>query len=214
VDAVRRALSELTDLEAEIPLNIKGRIPKITRLLQDVEGHLEAEDSASLPLDYAKKIIFSPADSVSKLKSFDDSFTADADSDLPIDAGTPTGKHVLKVYMNNQLELQQSEWEKYEEAFNTLDEKLAETENQLQVVTEERDSLLQQLQESRQNLSDQQSAAATDETITQLMRELESTKTKLMDLESEYDKLSEVLHSPLHPSSSSSTTSHPLFPAE
>ena len=150
-------------------------------MLQDIEGHLEAEDVGSLPLDYAKKILFSPADSVSKLKSFDESFNAD--SDLPLDSGTPTGKHVLKVYMNNQLELQQSEWERYEEAFNTLDDKLAETTEQLRVMTDERDQLLQQLREPRENQHDH---------INQLLRDLESANAKRVELESEYDKLSEV----------------------
>lgn len=162
---------------------MRDRIPKITQLLQNVEGHLETEDVSIQSLNYAKKIIFSPADSVSKMQSFDDSFNSFVGSDVPIDS-TPTGKHVLKVYMNNQLDLQQSEWEKYEEAFNTLDVKLTETEEQLSLVTEERDSLRKELENFRQ------STDTAD--YNNLVLELENTKSRLADLEGEYDKLSEV----------------------
>jgi hypothetical protein len=189
VDAVRRALSELQTLETEIPNGIKDRIPKIARLLQDVEEHLENEDASAGLLDnYAKKIVFSPADSVSKMRSFDDSFNSGGGgqglrdrelmegdiSDLPVLDGTPSGKNVLKVYMNNQLELQASEWEKYEEAFNSLDE-------ELQAVTHERDTLREELARlSGLGLSED------------LLIDFENNKIKLSDLESEYDKLSEV----------------------
>lgn len=51
---------------------------------------------------------------------------------------------MLKVYMKNQLDLQESEWETYEETFNAIAEKLEETEEQLEKVTMERDALLEE----------------------------------------------------------------------
>lgn len=169
-----------------MPSEIKARIPKITRLLQDVEGHLDTEEPTMQSLEYAKKIIFSPADSVSKMQSFDDSFNGLIASDLPLDS-TPTGKHVLKVYMDNQLDLQQSEWEKYEETFNTLDAKLTETEELLFITQQERDSFQKELELLRQSLN---SNTKTNDDDLQL--ELESTRYRLADLECEFDKLSEV----------------------
>jgi hypothetical protein len=177
-----------------MPNGIKGRIPKITRLLQDVEDHLENEDAAASSSSalYAKKIIFSPtADSISKIQSFDDSFNSSGagdgdrqgtmrsllEGDLPVLEGTPSGKQVLKVYMNNQLELQQSEWESYEAAFDSLD-------RELQSVTIERDSL-------REELAEQNSVS-------------EDLLIKFKELESDYEQLSEVLT--LHPPS---LRSHP-----
>jgi hypothetical protein len=90
-----------------------------------------------LSRQHPKKILFSPASG------------NPGDDDLPIDmgengssAGSPNTKDVLKVYMKNQLDLQESEWETYEETFNAIAEKLEDVEDQLANMTEERDALL------------------------------------------------------------------------
>lgn len=49
--------------------------------------------------------------------------------------------------MKNQLDLQESEWEAYEETFNHICEQLDVAQNDLAVVTAERDELLARLGE-------------------------------------------------------------------
>ena len=59
--------------------------------------------------------------------------------------GTP-GKRldtsVLKVYMGNQLELNEAEMEYYEEVVNKLAEQLESAQDELAKITEERDQIL------------------------------------------------------------------------
>lgn len=107
---------------------------------QDAEVHLEAE--VDVVYSRPKKIVFSPASGNA------------ADDDLPINrsgtispTGSPHTKDVLKVYMKNQLDLQESEWESYEETFNAIAEKLEDVEEQLANMTEERDNLLNEKNE-------------------------------------------------------------------
>jgi hypothetical protein len=91
-------------------------------------------------LDYAKKIIFSPKKG-----------EANDDGDMLTNSKlTPSGKEVLKVYMRNQLDLQESEWESYEETINTISDKLEETQKDLEEITQERNMLrTKQIDESK-----------------------------------------------------------------
>ena len=60
--------------------------------------------------------------------------------------------------MKNQLDLQESEWEAYEETFNTIAEQLDEARNEVETITAERDALLAQQGE----LKDAASETAAD----------------------------------------------------
>jgi chromosome segregation ATPase len=58
--------------------------------------------------------------------------------------GDVNDKDVLKVYMKNQLELQETEWEQYEETINGLAEQLEGTQDQLSAVQTEKDAIEQE----------------------------------------------------------------------
>lgn len=105
---------------------------------------MEAEAAASV----SKKIIFSPSSSKGE-HSFGTPNATGANSSSSTPASNT--KEVLKVYMKNQLDLQESEWEAYEETFNHICEQLDEAQNALAVVTAERDELLAQQSEKQES---------------------------------------------------------------
>jgi hypothetical protein len=62
--------------------------------------------------------------------------------------------------MKNQLDLQESEWEAYEETFNTIAEQLDDARGEVEAVTAERDALLAQQSEWKDAAAAAAAAAA------------------------------------------------------
>ena len=63
--------------------------------------------------------------------------------------------------MKNQLDLQESEWESYEETFNAIVEKLEGVEDELAAMTNERDILLEEKKKWEWLSADHETLSAT-----------------------------------------------------
>lgn len=80
-----------------------------------------------------------------KIAQYEDEFEANNVRNVlgtPTGAMTPSGKEVLKIYMRNQLDLQECDLKDYEDAISAFEEKLKETEKCLEEKNSEYNSLL------------------------------------------------------------------------
>lgn len=81
--------------------------------------------------------------------------------------------------MKNQLDLQESEWEAYEETFNNIAEQLDDVRNEVEVVKAERDALLAQQSEWKEAISasSSTSTSASESEYKQLFLNLQKVYT-------------------------------------
>ena len=136
-DIIGQIMMELGSIEKhDEPVektDLSKRLGKISDMLYGVKSQLLQSASKEVG-----KLDFSPYSNGTE--------TAGGDENSVVK--TPAKGDVLKNYMRNQLELQESEWENYEEAINSLAEQLEQKGEEL----EERDLSIQRLTDERDDL--------------------------------------------------------------
>jgi hypothetical protein len=142
VDIIGKIMHELGRIEKSEEAvdsdELSVRLGKISDMLYGVRTQL-IQTSSALKEQNSQKLDFSPYSNGSSSAHDDDS------SGL---VKSPRKSDVLKTYMRNQLELQESEWENYEETINNLANQL---ESKIQEV-ESRDEIITRLTEERDDL--------------------------------------------------------------
>lgn len=140
VEIISKIMIELGSIEKQKePVeseNLSRRLGKVSDMLNSIKSQL-VQTSAAKPQG-KNKLDFSPY-------SNGNSSTNEGDASMM----TPGKNEIIKNYMRNQLELQESEWEGYEEAINSLaeqlDAKTQEAEERGETITrliDERDELV------------------------------------------------------------------------
>ena len=139
VDIIGKIMLELGSIEKHNePVEtaiLSQRLGKISDMLYSVKSQLVQSASK----DDKNKLDFSPYSN--------DNMSGQDDENSMVK--TPGKNDILKNYMRNQLELQESEWEGYEEAINSLAEQLEGKGLEL----EQRDETIQRLTEERDDLA-------------------------------------------------------------
>jgi DNA repair exonuclease SbcCD ATPase subunit len=145
MDTIAKVMEELEALES-LPTNDENtkadmnlHVTRISSMLEDIKSQLLQANSAEFRR--SRKLDFSPYSN----KSPGGSSPSGAGGRSP----SPGKSDILKTYMRNQLELQESEWESYEETINSLAEQLELKVQEL----EARDEAIQRLSDERDELA-------------------------------------------------------------
>jgi hypothetical protein len=145
MDTIAKVMDELEALESlntydeNTKADMNLHVTRISSMLEDIKSQLLQANSAEFRK--TRKLDFSPYSN----KSPEGSSPSGAGERSP----SPGKSDILKTYMRNQLELQESEWESYEETINSLAEQLELKVQEL----EARDEAIQRLSDERDDLA-------------------------------------------------------------
>lgn len=130
IDAVRLVIAKLTSVNQE-PAESRSSVEEVTQMLQAIEEKLEMQKVlGKSPIErVGGRIAFTPSRE-----------NTENDTSTPFMHHTLKSgqKSVIKVYMANQLDLNQSEFENYEEVIDKLSSTLDTVSMELQKVEEEK----------------------------------------------------------------------------
>eukprot|EP01041_Mallomonas_annulata_P002275 gene2275-4425_t len=185
---VRKALFELQRLdktEDNTSNGLRERTQHISNLLQGVEDRLTTTSNHDEKFSHtASRIAFSPT-----MTAMEGEESSTSTSAMKLRSRSSRGHEnsVLKVYMKNQLELQEAEWESYEETVNSLAEQLEQRDDELQVVKKERDELVEAVETSSSQVI--QLEARLKDLESNLSMELENKLSSNASVHTETEKI-------------------------